>query len=172
MEVVPDVNWMLTMSLFDRAEDAVGGDVSESRDIESNGVVARNEVASIRPEELSRRTICFNNGIASDSSFDAVKSGTIVSKIDIVDRGALNGWFVSVPITRWVADKWFKAEIICVALKAGLSGTRMAPSLKSAYVKVANSMLFPSDTQTRSPFLTPKLCKPWASMLLSLSSSA
>jgi hypothetical protein len=38
--------------------------------------------------------------------------------------------------------------------------TSIAPSLNSAYVRVANSALFPKLTATRSPLFTPSFCSP------------
>ena len=52
--------------------------------------------------------------------------------------------------------RWLSAAVTCLALKPGFSGTRMAPSLKTAYVIEANSALLPKLTATRSPFLTPR----------------
>jgi hypothetical protein len=50
------------------------------------------------------------------------------------DRGSFRGRFVSAPMIRWPASRWFRAERTWGALKAGFSGTNMAPSLKRAYV--------------------------------------
>ena len=52
-----------------------------------------------------------------------------------------------------------------------LQHTRIAPSLKSAYVSDANSQLFPKLTATRSPFLTPLSLSPYARILLLSSNS-
>ena len=170
IDVVPEVNWILTTSLGDRDDEGVGGLASVSCDIEDHGVVARNGVGSIRPLEFSTRMMFLRDGMASEVRVELKRSGTMVSRRGTLDRGGLYGRFVSVPITKCVADRWLKAAMIWVAVNAGLRGVRIAPSLNSAYVIVANSMLFPSDTQTRSPFLIPRLCSPRARTLLSRSS--
>ena len=66
-EVVPLVNWMLTMSVFERGESGVTEEVSVSWLRVWKGVRARNEV-STRPEELSRRITCLREGASSDST--------------------------------------------------------------------------------------------------------
>lgn len=169
-EVVPEVNWMLTISLFERTPEGVGAVVSVSRLILIQCVVALNRDGSILPAELSTRMTCSSEDARSDSSFELAESLMRVSNIGTFDRGVLKGRFVSVPMMRWDALKWFRALITCVAPNEGLSGTRMAPNLNKAYVVVANSRLFPSETATLSPFLTPKLCSPCARTLLSASS--
>lgn len=133
------------------------------------GVVARKGVGSTLPAELSTRMMCLRDGAASASNLELAELLMIVSSIGTLDRGGLKGRFVSVPMMRWDALKWFRALRICAAPNDGLSGTRIAPNLNNAYVTVANSRLFPKDTATRSPFLTPKLCRPCASTLLSAS---
>lgn len=169
-EVVPDVNCILTMSWLERIEEGVGLLVSVSRLMLEKGLVARKSAGSILPAELSTRMIFLRDGASSDSSLELAESLIIVSSMGTFERGGLKGRLVSVPIMRWVTPRWFRALMICVAPKDGLRGTSIAPNLNSAYVVVANSRLFPKDTATLSPFVTPKLCRPCASTLLSASS--
>lgn len=89
MDVVPDVNWMLTRSVLANGEDGVGAVVSESRFIDDHGVVARNVVGSIRPAELSTKMIFFREGIASDDRADVERSGTKPWRSETLDRGGL-----------------------------------------------------------------------------------
>jgi hypothetical protein len=70
----------------------------------------------------------------------------------MLERGSLRGRFVSAPMMKCEADRWFRAERTWGALKAGFNGTwiekvsfwrskrhgrthtRTAPSLNNAYV--------------------------------------
>jgi hypothetical protein len=155
----------------DVGEDGVGADVEVSCDMVVQGVRARSGEVATRPEELSTKITFLREGIWDEVTEEAERSSMRDSSIGTLERGCLKGRFVSAPMMRCVAERWLNAEAICVALKAGLRGTRIAPSLNSAYVTVANSMLLPRCTQTRSPFCTPKLCSPFASTLLLTSSS-
>src|SRR5271155_1118838 len=134
--------------------------------MEVKGVVARKAVGSIRPEELSTRITCLREGMAEEERVELERSEIRASRMGIFERGGLKGRFVSVPMIKWVAERWLRADMIWVALNAGLRGTSIAPILNSAYVTVANSMLFPRCTQTRSPLPTPRDCSPCARTLL------
>ncbi len=90
---------------------------------EAKGVVARSGLGSIRPAELSTMTIRSRLGTISDCNFEADRSGTRLWRRDIFDRGGLNGRLVSVPMIRCEASRCVSADITCVALKAGFSGT-------------------------------------------------
>jgi hypothetical protein len=78
--------------------------------------------------------ICVNEGTISDCNFELLRSVVRCSSSSIFDRGGLNGRFVSVPMMRWEASKCVRADTTWMEMKAGFSGTRMAPSLKRAYV--------------------------------------
>lgn len=100
VDVVPEVNCILTTSLLDRGESGVGAAVDASCDIEVHGVAARIADGSTRPEELSTRIMLFREGIASELRVEDDKSGTIDCSIERFDLGDLKGRFVSVPMTR------------------------------------------------------------------------
>lgn len=104
-DVVPDVNWILTMSWFDNVEEGVGLVVSVSRLILVYGVIARKDAGSILPAELSTTITCLREGAASDSSFELAVSLIIESNIGTFERGALKGRLVSVPIIRCETPK-------------------------------------------------------------------
>jgi hypothetical protein len=94
---VPDVNWMLTMSLLERFW---GGSAFEDGLLRrsTKGVVARKEEESIRPDELSTRTKCLRLGTVGDSRFALVRLGINWSNSGTLERGGLNGKLVSVLI--------------------------------------------------------------------------
>lgn len=122
MEVVPEVNWMLTMSWLESVAEGIGGGATRSAFRSAKGVVARRCLGSMRPEELSTRTMCFREGTVSDWSFEVKRSGTRASRRVMLLRGGLKGRFVSVPITKCEASRWVRADITWVAVNAGLSG--------------------------------------------------
>ena len=111
-EVVPDVNWILTISLFERGESGEGADVEESCDIEAHGVVTRKDDGSTRPLELSTSTICLSVGMASEVRVGDDRSGTMDCSKETLDLGDLYGRLVSVPMIRCVAERWLNADII------------------------------------------------------------
>ena len=88
-EVVPDVNWMFTISLLESRESGVGAEVEVSLEMELQGVVARRFEGSIRPAELSTKMMCLREGIASEVREDEDRSGTIDCSKDTFDLGGL-----------------------------------------------------------------------------------
>ena len=73
--VVPDVNWILTMSFGERFRDGRGfPSACRSDVIELYGVRHLKSEASTRPEELSTKIIFWREGIIADSSFGFVRS--------------------------------------------------------------------------------------------------
>ena len=122
-EVVPDVNWMFTISLLVSGEERGGGVESASEETAANETAARSSFGSMRPLELSTRMICRSEGTASDSILDLATSGTILLMRETLERGDLKGRFVSVPMTRWEASRCVRAETTWVVLKAGFRGT-------------------------------------------------
>ena len=72
MDVVPEVNWMLTMSWLESGDEGVGGADWEEELLRTvNGVVARRGPGSMRPEALSTRTMCWREGTVSDWRVEA-----------------------------------------------------------------------------------------------------
>lgn len=135
IEVVPEVNWIFTISWFERASDSAGG-LELLYELKSvKGVVACSGLGSIRPPELSTRTICCSFGAVSDCNFEADRSGTRLSRRLMFDRGALKGRFVSVPMTRCEASRCVSADMTCCALNAGLSGTFVIHLVATAQIK-------------------------------------
>lgn len=121
--MVPDVNWMLTISSLSKAlSGSTAAGLSEENS-SKNGVVAEKDEMSIREEELSTRIIFRNEGIDADSSFFAERSGTICFRSVIFSLGGLYGRFVSVPIIKCSASRCDNAAMTCGALKAGFNGT-------------------------------------------------
>jgi hypothetical protein len=64
-----------------------------------------------------------SEGTASDSTFLPPRSGIICFKRDTFSLGGLYGRFVSVPMTKCAASKCRRAEMTCMELNAGFSGT-------------------------------------------------
>jgi hypothetical protein len=124
-DVVPDVNWMLTISFGSRGESGtIAFPFSEDecrRD--SNGVIAEKDETSTRDSELSTRKTFRNEVTLADSISFASKSGTICFKRVTFSLGFLNGKFVSVPMIKCAASRCESAAITCGELKAGFSGT-------------------------------------------------
>lgn len=103
-DVVPDVNWMLTTSLFERfwGGSALGeGLLRRSR----KEVVDLNGVGSIRPEEFSTRIKLFRLGTVADSRFGLVRSGINCWNSGTLGRGGLNGKLVSVLMIKCEAPR-------------------------------------------------------------------
>lgn len=79
---------------------------------------------SILPEELSTRIMFWRLGTAVDWRFEEdERSGIMSLSRGTFDRGGLYGSLVSALRIRWVADKWVRAEITCLDVNAGFSGT-------------------------------------------------
>ena len=76
--------------------------------------------------------MCLSVGITSELTCVDDRSGTMDCIKETLDLGGLYGRLVSVPMMRWVAERWLNADMIWAALKAGFSGTSMAPSLNRA----------------------------------------
>ena len=110
--MVPDVNWMLTISLWERGDEGVGGDVDVSDDIEVQGVRALNGEGSTRPAEFSTRMMFWREEMEEDSSLEDERLGTRDCNSSTLLFGGLNGRFVSVPMIKCEADKWLKADVI------------------------------------------------------------
>jgi len=72
---------------------------------------------------LSTRKIFRSEGTASDSIFFPPRSGIICFKRDTFSLGGLYGRFVSVPMTKCAASRCRSAEMTCMELNAGFSGT-------------------------------------------------
>lgn len=141
--VVPDVNCMFAISLGSRPWSSKALSCAPSSTTCSYRRVLLYSETSMRPAELSTRTIFCNDGTSSDSSFEPVRFGTRCVRSDILERGSFRGRFVSAPMMRWDAARWFSAERTCGALKAGFNGTSIAPSLNSAYVAYSTRQLHP-----------------------------
>lgn len=79
MAVVPDVNWMFTISSGERflgGSGRVSSEWSCSDMMDEYGVRVLNESVLTRPCELSTRIILLSVGTTSDSSFDPDRSCT------------------------------------------------------------------------------------------------
>lgn len=129
--MVPDVNWMFTISPADRGESGVmvWPDWVEKREVK--GVVAENEEVSTREDELSTRNIFRRDGTLADSTFFAERSGAICRRRVMFSLGGLYGRFVSVPMIKCAASKCESAAITCGELKAGFKGTYIKKPLVS-----------------------------------------
>jgi hypothetical protein len=124
MAVVPDVNWMLTMSFGLRFRSVKGRPSADNSDtIDENGVKLLYEVTSTRPAELSRRMICFRVGTRLELSFELQRSPTRCWSSGILLRGSLRGRLDSVLIIRWLDSRCPNAAAICMALNEGFNGT-------------------------------------------------
>ena len=100
-EVVPDVNWMLTISSLERGVSGMTCLIDDCEHIRSwNGVVAVKEDVSILPAELSTRMMFLSDGTDVDLSSDAERLGTIASRSVTFSLGGLKARFVSAPMTR------------------------------------------------------------------------
>ena len=88
-DVVPDVNWMLTISSLSKALSGFTALVSFEEKSSKKGVVAEKDEVSIREEELSTRIIFRSEGIDADSSFFAERSGAICFRSVIFSLGGL-----------------------------------------------------------------------------------
>lgn len=123
-EVVPDVNWMLTISSWRNSSSGITVsaflEVCERRLL--NGMVARKEEVSIRSSELLTRIIFRSEGTDADSNFKASRSGEMVLRSVIFSLDGLYGRFVSVPIIKCAASRWLNAAMTCGALNAGFRG--------------------------------------------------
>lgn len=105
--VVPDVNWMLTISSL--CNSSSGTTVSAFLALENrrsvNGVVAWKEEVLIRSSELLTSIIFRSDGTDADSNFEFSRSGEIVLRSVTFSLGDLYGKVVSVPIIRCAASK-------------------------------------------------------------------
>jgi hypothetical protein len=156
-EVVPDVNWMLIMSSWWRGESGmiplpVWELDSESKDVK--GVVAERGEVSIREDELSTRKMFRSEGTASDSTFFPPRSGIICFKRDTFSLGGLYGRFVSVPMIKCAASRCRNAEMTCMELNAGFSGTYFLLAMFPIF-----SLISSSSGPSSSPPNTLKLDK-------------
>lgn len=124
MAVVPDVNWMLTMSCGERLR---GGKESPSAlrsDVmEAYGVRLLYSEASTRPDELSMYMIFRKLGMSADSSLGMVRSWTICWRRGMLLRGSFRGRLDSALMIRWLASRCFSAATTCIELKDKLMGT-------------------------------------------------
>lgn len=106
MAVVPDVNWILTMSWGERLR---GGKESPSalisEVIEVYGIRHLYGEASTRPEELSTYMIFRKLGIRADSSLGMVRSWAICWRRGMLLRGSFRGRLDSALIIKWLASR-------------------------------------------------------------------
>lgn len=122
-EVVPEVNWMLMVSLGWRGDFGKGSRLCPERRMWLYSVMGLREEGLMRPSELLTMMICWSDGTTLDSSFGDWRSGMICWSSGIFDRGSFLGRFVSVPMMRWEASRWLRAEMTCCELKLGFRGT-------------------------------------------------
>ena len=125
MAVVPDVNWMLIVSLgFSGASG-----VRFRREVcpyrrSSKGIVDLSAATSTRPRELSTRIISLRDGTDADSMpRPDSRSGAICLSSVMFSRGGLKARFVSAPMMRRVAERCDNAEMTWAELNAGFRGT-------------------------------------------------
>lgn len=122
--VVPDVNWMLTMSSLWSSESGMMSwtpELSFMREVK--GVAAENGEVSIRPAALSTKMIFRRDGTDSDCTSGNVRSAAIALSRVTFSRGGLYATFVSAPIIKWAASRCESADMTCRELKAGFKGT-------------------------------------------------
>jgi hypothetical protein len=102
--------------------------------IDENGVRHLYADKSTRTDELSTRMICLSEGTRADCTWISERFGMRCSRRGILLRGSLRGRLDSALMIRWLVSRWPNAATTCMALKEGLSGTSIAPSLNNAYV--------------------------------------
>lgn len=101
IDVVPDVNWMLTISSgWSSGSGLILWRMLLEDRRSAKAVVALSCETSMRDEELSTRIKLRRDGTDSDSSFLVVRSGIICSNKVMFSRGVLYGRLVSVPIIK------------------------------------------------------------------------
>lgn len=104
VEVVPEVNWMLMMSVLERYWGGRGVEGSWLRR-SRKGVVDLKGAESMRPEELSTRIKCLRVGTVGESRLEPVRSGISCWNSGIFERGGLNGRLVSVLMIKCEASR-------------------------------------------------------------------
>ena len=123
--VVPDVNWMLTISSECRVSSVstpCGEGPPSSKTSSYFNIAPKCSSLLIRPWEFSTTMIFWIEGTAWEW-IEVEKLGTSSMSNGTFDRGGFLGKFVSVLMMRCFADRCDNAEITWEALKAGLSGT-------------------------------------------------
>lgn len=122
--VVPDVNWILTMSFGERFRDGRGfPSACRSDTMELYGVRHLKSEVLTRPEELSTKIMFWREGIIDDSSFGLVRSWIMCWRRGMLLRGSFRGRLDSALMIKWLAFRWLSAATTCIVLKERFIGT-------------------------------------------------